>query len=108
MPLIRRRRIPLPLEHMTQMASTVCTHNLRPLHPERLIRMSRHGTRDRIVEGRPSAAGLEFLLGGVEGRGTAGAGVGPRGRGVFVVFACVGGFGAFFAEDAELFCRPCQ
>ncbi len=39
----------------------------------------------------------------VERRVASGAGVDARGGHVFVVGAGVGGFGAFFAEDAELF-----
>lgn len=105
MPLIRRGGIPFPLEHMTQMAPTIRTDNLRPLHAKRAIRMPRHGPGHRVVEGRPTAPGLEFLLSGVQRCGAAGAGVGAGARGVFVVFAGVGRFGALFAEDAELFCQ---
>lgn len=75
MPLIRRRRIPLSLEHMPQMPPTVTTHNLRPLHPKRTIREPLHSTWNRIKVCRPSAAGLKLVVGFVEGRVAAGAGI---------------------------------
>lgn len=102
MPLIRRRRVPLPLEHMSQMPTTVRTHNLNAFHPKRAIRVSRHGARYGIEESRPAAAGFEFVIGGIERRVAARAGVGAARGLVLVVFAGEGGFGAFFAEDAEL------
>ena len=101
-PLVRRRRIAFPLENMSQVPATVRAHDLRPLHPERAVRVSRHRARDGVVERGPAAAGLEFLLRGVEGRVAARARVDAAAGGVFVVFAAEGGFGAFFAEDAEL------
>jgi hypothetical protein len=52
-----------------------------------------------------SAAGLELVLGSVDGRIAAGAGICAGGRGVLVVFTGEGCFGAFLTEDAELFCR---
>lgn len=104
MPLIRRRRIPLPLKHMPQMPSTIRTNNLRPRHPKRRIRMSDHSTRDTVEIGGPSATRFELVGSAVEWGGTGGAGVGACCGGVFVVGAGVGGFGAFSAEDAELFC----
>lgn len=105
MPLIRRRRIPLPLKHMPQVSPTITTHNLRALHPKRAIRMPRHGPRDAVEIRGPSAPGFEFVRRAVEGCGAGGAAVGAAGRGVFVVGAGEGGFGAAGAEDAELFCR---
>ena len=105
MPLISRRRIPLSLKHMTQMPPTITTHNLRPLHPKRPIHMPRHSSGDSVKESRPSAPGFEFLVSGVQGCGAGGASVDAGGGVVFVVVAGEGGFGAFLAEDAELFCR---
>ena len=102
MPLIRRRRIPLPLEHMPQMSSTPRTHNLRPFHPKSAIHIPLHGAGDAVEIRRPAAPGLELLVGGVERGVAGGAVVGACGRHVFVVGAGEGGFGAFFAEDAEL------
>lgn len=45
------------------------------------------------------------MRGFVERRGAAGTGVDAAGRHVLVVDAGIGGFGAFFAEDSELFYR---
>jgi len=104
MPLIRRRRIPLPLNHMPQMPTAITTHNLRPLHPKRAVRVPGHGARHGVEEGRPAAAGLELVARVVEGCLAACAGVDARCGGVLVVFAGVGRFGAFFADYAELLC----
>lgn len=104
MPLICRRRIPLALEDMTQMTPAITTHNLRPLHPKRAIRMSGHRTRDRVKVRRPAAPGLEFMRGLVQRGVAAGAGEDALGWVLGVVFACVRGLCAFFAQDAELFC----
>lgn len=104
MPLIRGRRIALPLEHMPQMPAAIRAHNLRPHHAKRRILMPHDGARHRVEKGGPAAAGLEFLLRRVERRVAAGARVDARGGGVLVVFAAVGGFGALGAEDAELLC----
>ena len=65
--------------------------------------MSRHRAGDVVEVGGPAAAGFEFVGRFVEGCGTGGAGVDSGGGHVVVVGARVGGFGAFFAEDAELF-----
>ena len=67
--------------------------------------MPRHRAGNGVVEGGPPAPALKLLLGGVEGCFAAGAGVDALLRGVLVVFAGEGGFGALFAEDAELFCN---
>lgn len=69
--------------------------------------MSTNGSWDRIEESWPAAAGLELVRGFVEGCVAAGAGIDAGGGRVLVVFAAVGGFGAFFAEDAELFWGRC-
>lgn len=102
MPLIRRRRVPLPLKHMPQMPSTVITDNLRPHHPKRTILVPLHRAGDRVEVRRPAAPGLELVRGFVEGCVAAGAGVYALFWVVGVVFACVGWFGAFLAEDSEL------
>lgn len=75
MPLIRRRLIPLPLEHMPQMPSAIITHNLRPFHPKRTVGEPLHGARDRVKVCGPATAGLKFMVGFVERRVAAGAGV---------------------------------
>lgn len=70
--------------------------------------MSCHGARDAVEVCGPTAARLEFVGCLIQGGVAAGAGVDTVGRVVLVVFAGEGGFGAFFAEDAELFCwRRC-
>ena len=105
MSLIGRRSISLSLEHMSQMASTVTAHDLRSLHTESAINVSRHSAGDVIEVRRPSAAGLE-LVGGFVERGVAGgAGVDALGGHVLVIFAGEWGFGALVAEDAELLWR---
>ena len=103
MPLVRRRIIPLPLEHMPQVPSTITTHNLRPCHSERAVSMPRHGPRDRVEVRGPPAAGLEFVVGFVERGVAGGAGVDAGVGLVFVERVREGRFRAFFAEDAELF-----
>jgi hypothetical protein len=103
MSLIRRCIVPLALEYMPKMAPTVTANDLRPLHPERAVRMPCHGARDAVEVCGPSAAGREFVGGFVEGRVAGRAGVDALSGLVFVEFAGEGGFGALFAEDAELF-----
>ena len=63
MPLISRRRISLPLKHMSQMPPAVITHNLRPLHAKRAVGISLHSTRHRVEIRRPATARLEFVRG---------------------------------------------
>ena len=64
--------------------------------------MSRYRTGDIVKVRRPSASGLEFVRGFVEGSIAGGAGVDAGFRHVLVVFAGEGSFGSFFTEDAEL------
>ncbi len=105
MPLIRRRRVTLPLEHMPQMPAALGARDLRARHAEGAVRVADDGAGDAVEIRGPAAAGLELVRGPVEGGVAAGAGVGAGRGGVLVVGAGVGGLGAFFAEDAELFCR---
>lgn len=105
MPLICRGIVALALEDMAQMATAVTTHDLRPLHTERVVCVSGDGTGDTVEIGRPAAARLEFVVCRVERRVATGAVVGPARWLVLVVLAGEGGFGAFFAQDTELFCR---
>lgn len=102
MPLIGRRIVSLSLEHMSQMSSTITAHNLRPLHAECAICVSRHRTWYCIKESRPSASALELLICGVESCSAAGASVRAL---LWIVFVVVTGewrLGAFLSEDAEL------
>ena len=64
--------------------------------------MPGHRAGDGIIERRPAAAGLELLLGRVEGGVAGGAVVGALGGRVLVVLAGEGRLGAFLANDAEL------
>lgn len=102
MPLVRRRRVSLALEHMSQVASAVAANNLRPLHAESAVCVPCDGARDCVEESRPAAAGLELVLGRVDGRVAAGTVIGAGARGVLIVLAGEGRFGALLAEDAEL------
>jgi hypothetical protein len=104
-PLIRGCWVSLALEYMSQVTSAVAANDLCPLHAESAVSVSGHGARHGVEEGRPSAAGLELVLGSVDGRIAAGAGICAGGRGVLVVFAGEGCFSAFLTEDAELLCR---
>lgn len=87
MSLVRRRRVALPLEHMSQMASAVAAHNLCPLHTKCAVGVSGHCTRNGVEECRPAAAGLEFVLSSVDGRIAAGASVGAGAWSVLVVLS---------------------
>ena len=104
MPLVRRCRIPLALENMPEMASAVRAHNLCTGHAEGRICVSGHSTGDRIEICWPSTATLKLVIGCVERRIAGGAGIDTGVGHVLVVLAGEGGLGAFFAEDAELFC----
>jgi hypothetical protein len=104
--LVRRRRIALALEHMSQMASAVGAHDLRPLHSKSAVGMSGHSARNSIEERRPATARLELVLCRVNGCVAAGASIGAGGRGVLVILARERCFGAFVAENAELLCCP--
>jgi len=101
-PLVRGCRVSLALEHMSQVASTVAANDLCPLHAESAVGVSGHGARNGVEEGRPSATGLELMLGSVDGRVATCASVCAGGRGVLVVLARERCFGAFLTEDSEL------
>lgn len=105
MSLIRRRRVSLALENVTQVSTTVRAHNLRPLHAKGAVRVPGHGARHGVKESRPAASRLELVLCSVQGCLAAGAGVDALGGSVLVVLTGEWSFGAFFSEDAELFCH---
>jgi hypothetical protein len=104
MTLVSGSRISLSLENVTKMTTTVGTDNLSTLHAKGTVDMSSHSTRNGIKESRPAAARLELVVGLVERSFAASAGVGTLGGHVLIKVAAVGGFGALFAEDAELLC----
>lgn len=97
MPLILRIPKPLSLENMPQVTPTVITHNLRPAHAQTVIRPLAYSSRDSVPKGRPAAAGVKFVVGFIEGRVAASAGVDAGRRVVLVVLTAARGFGAFFA-----------
>jgi len=103
-PLVRRRRVALTLEHMSQVTSAVAAHDLCPLHAECAVGVSGHRTGYSIEECRPAAARLEFVLSSVDGRIAAGASVGAGTWHVLVILAREGRLGAFLAKHAELLC----
>jgi len=105
MPLIRRRRKPLALEHMPQVAPALGADDLRARHAPGFVLDALDGAGHGVEEGRPAAAGLEFGVGGVEGRVAGGAGVGAGGGVVLVVGSGGGWFGRFLADYSELFRR---
>lgn len=88
---------------MAEVPPAVAAHDLGPGHAERAVLVPRHGARDAVEIGRPAAARVELVRGLVQRRMTAGAGVDARRGVVLVELAGAGGFGALFAEDAELF-----
>ena len=89
---------------MSQMAPTLTASDFRPRHAKRAIRMARHRTGDAVKVGWPAAAGFELVRRAIEGRLACGASVDAVRGHVLVEFAGVGRFGAFFSDDAELFC----
>ena len=88
---------------MSQVSAASRAHNLRPGHAKRSVGVPCDGAGDVVEVRGPSAAGLELMVGFVEGCVAAGAGVDTLAGHVLVVDAGVGSFGALFAEDAELF-----
>lgn len=104
MSLVRRRRVSLSLEDVSQVTSTVAAHDLCPLHAECAVGVSGHCARNGVEECRPSAARLELVLSSVDGRIAAGASVGAGGWRVLIILAGEGSFGTLFAKNAELLC----
>jgi hypothetical protein len=102
MPLILGIPKLFAFEDMAQVPSTVVAHDLRPHHAEPGIRALANSIRERVPEGRPAAAGVELVVGLVERRAAAGAGVHAGVGVVLVELAGAGRFGSFLAEDAEL------
>lgn len=102
-PLVRRRRIALALEDVTQMSSAIGTDDLSPRHPELVVFESFHGARDVVEVCRPTAAALELVRGFVQRGVATGAVEYTVGWHGFVVFACKSRLGTLLTEDAELF-----
>ncbi len=89
---------------MTKVAATVAANNLRPLHAESAVCVSRDCTRDGVKICWPAASRLELVVCFVEWRIATGAGVDTRVGHMFVVFTGTWRFGALLSEDSELFC----
>jgi len=62
MPLVRRCGISLSFENVAEMASTVRTHNLDPLHAECAVRVPCDSSGKSVEECRPAAARLELVV----------------------------------------------
>lgn len=90
MPLIRRRREPLALKHMTQMPTAIGAHNLGPHREQRSVLVALYGAGDAVKVGGPAAAAAEFVRGLVEGRFAAGTGVHALGGVVLVELSGAG------------------
>lgn len=104
MPLVGRCLVALSLENMAQMATTIRAHDLRPLHSEGAISVSRHGTWYVVEVCWPSTARLELVVGFVQWSIASSAVVDAFFGHVLVVFAGAWGFGALLSDDAELLC----
>ena len=63
-----------------------------------------HGAGNGVVERWPATSTLELVLRSVERRIATGASIHAGIRSVLVVLADEGSFGAFLAENTELFC----
>lgn len=73
MPLVRRRRVPLPFEHVAQMPPAFRADDLRARHAERAVGVAGDGAGEGVEVGGPAAAGFELVRGAVEGRVAGGA-----------------------------------
>jgi len=102
MPLVRGCRVALSLENMTEMTSTVRTHNLDPLHAKCAVGVSGDGSRESVKERRPAATRLELVLRLVQRCVASGTCVHSLGGQVLVVLSGEWGFGALSSEDTEL------
>lgn len=105
MALVGRRGEALALEHMSKVATAVGAYNLRPRHAKRLVLMSGDGAGEAVKVGGPAAARLELVVGLVERRVAAGAGVYALFRVVLVKLATSRGLCSLFPKDAELLCE---
>ena len=90
------------LEDVAEMAAAVGADDLGPRHAEGVVLMARHGAGDAVKVCWPATARLELVVGLVQRRLTAGAGVDTRVGEELVVLAREGRLGALLPEDAEL------
>ena len=108
MSLICRRSIPFSLENMTQMATTIRTYNLRSRHTKGAISMSCHCAWYAVEVRWPATARFEFVSCLIERGVAGGASIDALLGHMFIICASEGRLGAFFSQDAELFCWICQ
>lgn len=97
-----------PLENVPEMAAAVGADNLGPRHAKGVVLVARHRAGDAVKVGRPATARLELVVGLVQRRITASAGVDTRVGEELVVLAREGRLGALLSEDAELLCARGQ
>lgn len=88
-------REPLTLKDMTKMATAVAADDLCSLHAKGVVHMSLHSAGDRVEVGWPPTAGLELVVGRVEGGIAASTSIHTLGRVMGIVFSCAGALGAF-------------
>lgn len=105
MPLVRRRRVAFPLEHVAQVAPAPAAGDFGARHAERGVGVAGDGAGEGVEVGGPAAAGFELVRRAVEGRVAGGAFIGPLAGHVLVVLADVRRLGALAPDDAELLRR---
>lgn len=102
MALVRRRPEPFALEDVAEVPATVGAYDLRAQHAKGAVLVPRHGAGDAVEIGRPSAAGLELVVGPVQGRVAAGAAVHALAGVVLVVLPSPRGLCSLLTENTEL------
>ena len=73
MPLVRRRRVPLPLEHVAQMPAAAAAGDFGAGHAEGGVGVAGHGAGEGVEVGGPAAAGFALVGRAVEGGVAGGA-----------------------------------
>ena len=100
--LVGGRGESLALEDVAEMAAAIGADDLGAGHAPGAVLVARDSAWDAVKVGRPAAARLELVVGLVQRRITAGAGVDTRVGEELVVLAREGRLGALLPEDAEL------
>ena len=101
--LVRGRGVALALEDVAQVPTAVGTDDLGAPHAKGAVGVAGDGPRDAVKVRRPAAARLELVVGRVQRRLAAGAGVDACVGEELVVLAGPRGLSALLTEDAELF-----
>jgi len=91
-----------PLEHMTKVATTGSTGNLRAGHKQRLVFMSIDGSWDSVEESGPTTTARELGTALVEWGSTPGARIDPLFL-VFIVLSRARVFRALLTQNPKLF-----